>query len=215
MERKPISGILIINNIKSVEEILLIIQKYTRVFTANPIRILCCDAEKDAAEIRKYQQKYGIQMAPALISKDGSITIGKAKICAFLPEFAHSIDSPQPQQPPRAQTPPEDNPYQQSSDFADEEDEAANEEKMAQKMARYREEMKKRGASILQCDSAPVASARPTAQDDDDDMMPATPTPPPKVSQPPRAPTVASRKGKGEDAFLSMFDNMMDEIQTS
>ena len=50
MERKPISGILIINNIKSVEEILLIIQKYTRVFTANPIRILCCDAEKDAAD---------------------------------------------------------------------------------------------------------------------------------------------------------------------
>jgi hypothetical protein len=198
MERKPVSGILIINNIKSVDEILVIIQKYKVVFNANPIRILSCDNDKDATEIRGYQQKYNIQMAPALISKDGNITVGKAKICAFLPRFAHFINVGPPDQ---QSSPAPENIFQQSSDFSDEDED--NGEKIAQRMAIYKQEMKKRNAQILQCDTVPPVSA-PVVGDFT-----------PSVQVPPRAPVAANKYKTGEDAFFSRFDDMMEELQTT
>lgn len=205
MEHKPLSGILIVNNIKSVGEILLIIRKYSQVFTANPIKILSGEVEKHASEIRGYQQKYKIQMVPALITKDGNITIGKAKICAFLPEFAHLLNRPQ--QPNVEATTEDNDPYQQSSDFPSDDEEDASAEKMAQKMAQYRKEMQKRNAQILHVDAAaPGVQSKQEQAPEDDDILP-----PKTTTMPPHAPTVASRKG--EDVFLSKFDMMMEELQ--
>lgn len=153
----PESAILIINDPSSSVDILRIINQFSRVFARHPIRILRGDSASDRNSIIGLTKQFHIQSVPALITRDNSLLIGRAKICSFLPQLAHAINNAEQRQQQRPMTWDEetfrDHQLRESEkmDERGEEDDPPDDAgEISKRMAAYRMEMERRHAGILQ-----------------------------------------------------------------
>lgn len=90
MEKTQVT--LIIENAESALQILLLINKYARVFVAQPIHVLIRQHESDKESIAKVAKRYSIKNIPALISASGKVFTGATEICRRIPLLAREIN---------------------------------------------------------------------------------------------------------------------------
>jgi len=164
------SATLIIEDPSSAVQILLIIDQYSRVFSAHPIRILREDMPTHRDIIIAASKKYGIKKIPSLITRDEHLLVGISAICAFIPKLAQAINfverepqfresrGPLGSRDPQGPAVPglgSNDPFAeyQLSHYHDTSEEDQDEEepdaKIEVRYERYRSEMKKRKAQIL------------------------------------------------------------------
>ena len=150
------SAILIINDPHSAERILHLILQYTRLFAQHPIRILRGDKPCDRELILAFIKKYQIREAPSLITRDGLVITGCARISDFIPRLAHAINNVSRQQRTTSVPIGEDAFREHQLHASDEMDEMGADEEdeldkteIGARINKYKEEMKKRGAHVL------------------------------------------------------------------
>jgi hypothetical protein len=212
---RPESAIIIVNSSASALEILGDIGKFARFFASRPIRLLRCDCPDHVGVIRALQAKYKIASVPALVAKDGSVIIGKARIREFIPKLARLVskiadaerEQAQQQRLPITRRLARYSAKDDDEDSDDERDPQKSKDSIDKKIARYRAAMAARGARIGEKDDAPRApptgahAQRAQGDQIEDDE------PPHHGVAPPRGPP--PQGGKGAPIPDSMFDEAM------
>lgn len=165
------SAVLIINDTESAVDILQIILQFSRVFSKHPIRVLRGDRAQDRDIILSFTKRYKIASSPSLITRDNTVIVGRAKICEFIPRLAKAINTVDPRASATHSIPVDEESFRehqlamleemdQAGVEGDDSEEATD---YGKRRDQYLQEMKSRGAQILQGDAPEPRRTAPSA----------------------------------------------------
>ncbi len=184
-ESQRVAATLIINDPQSAIDILRLLGRFARVFSQFPIHILRGDIEEHEGEIMRLSEHFKIATAPALIARNGTVILGNAAICEFIPKLARVIGRMEGSSAagargavpsgPKLPRELEEDPYTsyingirmqgEDEDLVDEDQKEKRQAQITASMAHYKDEMSKRHVPILaDAGQAPAKSVVETAR---------------------------------------------------